>query len=85
MKAKPVPTPRIPAAISTDSPDDGTAAHRGADFVWDGFYVCEQLLGVAGVKLGVILESGIEIGHIRVHLPADSEAARRSARACARS
>jgi hypothetical protein len=62
-----------------------TAAHRGADIVWDRFYVCEQLLDVARVSLGEFLESGIEIGHISVHLPADSEAARRSARACARS
>jgi hypothetical protein len=59
-----------------------TAAHRGADIDWDGYYVCEQLLDVTGVSLGVFLESGIQIGHISVHL---SEDARRSARACARS
>ena len=58
------------------------AAHHGADLDWGGFYVCEEL---AGVSLGVFLERGIEIGYISVHLPADSEAARRSARACARS
>ena len=62
-----------------------TTAHRGTDIARDGLYVCEQRLDVAGASLGVFLESGIEIGPISVHLPVDSDAARRLVRACARS
>jgi hypothetical protein len=37
------------------------AALHGADIDWGGFYVCEELLEVAGVSLGVFLERALRL------------------------